>query len=70
VKQLNSDRTGVPVLVYDPDNGTVRARQVDVLGVRENMVIVRSGQNEGELVASAGVSYLRDGQTVQLLEQY
>jgi RND family efflux transporter MFP subunit len=69
VKQLNPDRTGVPVFVYDPDTGTVRERKVDVLSVRENMVIVQSGLQIGDLVASAGVSYLRDGQPVQLLEQ-
>lgn len=69
VKRLNPDRTGVPVFVYDPDTGTVRERKVDVLSVRENMVIVHSGLQAGDLVASAGVSYLRDGQSVQLLEQ-
>lgn len=69
VKQLSPDRTGVPVFVYDPHTGTVRQRKIDVLGVRENMVIVRSGLEVGDLVASAGVSYLRDGQPVQLLEK-
>jgi RND family efflux transporter MFP subunit len=69
VKRLSLERTGVPVFVYDPDTGTVRERIVEVQGVRENMVIVRTGLQAGDLVASAGVSYLRDGQPVQLLEQ-
>lgn len=69
VKQLSPDRTNVPVFVYDPESKTVQERKINVLGVRENMVIVSSGLEAGELVASAGVSYLRDGQSVQLLEQ-
>ena len=68
VKQLNPDRTDVPVFIFDPETGTVRERKVDVFGVRENMVIVRTGLNAGDLVASAGVSYLRDGQRVHLLD--
>jgi RND family efflux transporter MFP subunit len=69
VKRLRPDHTGVPVFVYDPNSGTVQKRKVDVLGVRENMVIVQSGLQAGDLVASAGVSYLRDGQPVKLLEE-
>lgn len=65
---LSSDRTGIPVFVYDPDTGTVRERKVDVISVRGNMVIVHAGLKVGDLVASAGVSYLHDGQAVKLLE--
>ncbi len=68
VKQLSPDSTGVPVFVYDSDTGTVHERKVDVLGVRGNRVIVSSGLEAGDMVASAGVSYLRNGQPVLLLE--
>ncbi|WP_339673786.1 efflux RND transporter periplasmic adaptor subunit [Dasania marina] len=68
IKQLKADGTGVPVFVYDPSTATVHERKVDVIGIRENGVIVQAGLQAGDLVASAGVSYLRDGQHVQLLD--
>jgi len=40
---------------------------VMVGGVRDNRLIVTSGLAEGDIVASAGVSYLVDGQKVKLL---
>ncbi len=54
--------------VYDPKTSTVKRRQVIVGGVRENALIVVDGLEAGERVASAGVSFLRDGQKVKLLE--
>ncbi|WP_286828261.1 MULTISPECIES: efflux RND transporter periplasmic adaptor subunit [Kordiimonas] len=56
----------VTVFVYDADKGVVRARQLQVGGVDGNMVIVRSGLSIGEQVVTAGVSFLHDGQSVQL----
>jgi len=56
------------VFVYDPGTSTVGERQVVVAGGRENMVIVISGLKPGERVASAGVSFLKDGQKVNLLD--
>jgi RND family efflux transporter MFP subunit len=66
-KRLNPDRTDIPIFVYDPISATVQERRVDVIGIRENMVIIDAGLKAGELVASAGVSYLRHGQSVFLL---
>jgi hypothetical protein len=40
---------------------------VMVAGVRENSLLIVDGLNAGERVASAGVSFLRDGQKVKLL---
>lgn len=68
VTQLREDGAGIPVFVYDEASGTVRQRTVDVVGVRGNMVIIRRGLVPGEIVAAAGVSYLRDGLPVKLLE--
>lgn len=56
------------VFVYDPENNTVNRREVTVAGVRENAIIIVDGLELGERVASAGVSFLRDGQKVKLLE--
>lgn len=55
------------VFVYDAASQTVKERSVVVGGVRDNQLIIIDGLSEGEHVASAGVSYLRDGQKVKLL---
>lgn len=55
------------VYVYNPDTQTVGMREITIAGVRENQLIVISGLETGERVASAGVSFLRDGQKVKLL---
>ena len=56
------------MFVYDPVTKTVNKREVMIAGVRENSVLVISGLKAGERVASAGVSFLTDGQSVTLLE--
>lgn len=55
------------VFVFDETTSTVRTREVQFHGIRENMAIVYEGIKEGEIIAAAGVSYLHDGQTVKLL---
>ena len=55
------------VFVFDPETSTVSRRTIYTAGVRENQVIVVGGLSAGELIASAGVSYLTDGQKVRRL---
>lgn len=55
------------VFVYDASSETVVRREVIVAGVRENSLLIIDGLAPGERVASAGVSFLRDGQKVKLL---
>lgn len=56
------------VFVFDPDARVVRRTAVTPgQGVFENLVAISSGVDAGDIVASAGVSFLRDGQTVKLL---
>jgi RND family efflux transporter MFP subunit len=57
------------VFIYDPETSTVRRRPIQPGGVRENDVAVLEGLVPGEVIATAGVSFLRDGQKVTLLEQ-
>lgn len=64
--QLN-DLKSMGVYVYDPATSTVKVRAVKVAGVRENSLLIVEGLNAGERVASAGVSFLREGQKVKLL---
>lgn len=60
-------RGDASVFVYDAASSTVRKRQISVGGIRENQLAVMAGLQPGDLVASAGVSYLTDGQRVKLL---
>lgn len=55
--------------VFDEAEGVVHKRDVAVAGIRDNSLIVISGLEPGEHVASAGVSFLRDGQKVKLLSE-
>ena len=55
------------VFVYDGAHSTVKKREITVGGIRGNDLVVTSGLEAGDLVASAGVSYLVDGQKVKLL---
>ena len=65
----NPDAPGtLGVYVYDPATGTVQRRQVTAGGIRENSIVIVEGLEVGDLVASAGVSFLKDGQQVNLLD--
>ena len=66
-KDKVTDPAPLGVYVYDPETSTVIKRQVQVAGVRENSLLIVEGLSAGERVASAGVSFLRDGQKVKLL---
>jgi len=56
------------VFVFDPASNTVMRREITIGGIRENALIVIDGLQEGDLIASAGVSFLREGQDVKLLD--
>ena len=56
------------VFVFDAESGTVLRRDIRIAGVRENALLVIEGLEPGDRVASAGVSFLRDGQAVKLLD--
>ena len=55
------------VFVYDGGSSTVKKRAITVGGVRDNRLVVTEGIAAGDIVASAGVSYLVEGQKVKLL---
>lgn len=58
----------VPVYVFDPETETVRRREVVMAGIRENKLLIIDGLQPGERIAIAGVSFLREGMKVKLLE--
>lgn len=60
--------TTMSVYVFDPETSRVARRDVTVGGISENTIIVLDGLQDGERIASAGVSFLKDGQEVRLLD--
>ncbi|MGB0507457.1 MAG: efflux RND transporter periplasmic adaptor subunit [Pikeienuella sp.] len=62
------DRAKGYVFIFDQDKRVVRKTAITPgQGVMENLVAVSSGVAAGDILASAGVSFLRDGQAVKLL---
>jgi multidrug efflux pump subunit AcrA (membrane-fusion protein) len=55
------------VFLYESGSSTVNKRNITVGGVRDNRLVVTEGLGAGDIVASAGVSYLVDGEKVKLL---
>ena len=55
------------VFVYDPQSSTVAKRSIRTGGVRDNDIAVLEGLADGDVIATAGVTFLRDGQRVTLL---
>jgi RND family efflux transporter MFP subunit len=55
------------VFVYDSGSSTIKKRAITVGGVRDNRLVVTEGIAAGDIVASAGVSYMVEGQKVKLL---
>ncbi len=57
------------LFVYDRETSTVHQRVVTFAGIRGNNFLVTDGLEEGDRVAIKGVSFLRDGMEVKLLER-
>ncbi|MFT6898218.1 MAG: multidrug efflux system membrane fusion protein [Paraglaciecola sp.] len=56
------------VFVYHPDSQSVHKREVVPDNIRGNLVYISDGLSEGDIIAVAGVAFLRDGQRVTLLD--
>ncbi|UCG21503.1 MAG: efflux RND transporter periplasmic adaptor subunit [Deltaproteobacteria bacterium] len=58
------------VFVYDEKSSTVKKTQIKTLNLRENDVLVEPGAlKAGDIIATAGVQFLVDGQKVNLMEE-
>lgn len=57
------------VFVYDEATSEVRRTAVKGAGVRDNNVMISEGLEAGDVIAVAGVTFLRDGQKVKLMSQ-
>jgi RND family efflux transporter MFP subunit len=58
------------VFVFDAETSTVVRTAIESGGYRDSTVIVNEGLKAGDVVAVAGVSFLRDGQEVRLLQSF
>ena len=56
------------VFVYNPENQQVIKTQVQTENIFKNEVFVSSGLKQGDIIATAGVAFLRDGQQVSLTD--
>jgi multidrug efflux system membrane fusion protein len=58
------------VFIYDEKSSTVKKTQVKALALRENDLIVEPGSlKAGDIIATAGVQFLTDGQKVNLMKE-
>jgi RND family efflux transporter MFP subunit len=57
------------VFVYDEETSTVNKRPIRHGGVLDNEIAVLEGLDEDDIIATAGVTFLHDGQPVSLLER-
>jgi RND family efflux transporter MFP subunit len=61
--------SGNHVYLFDPATSTVRRTAIEDDGIRDSDLVVTKGLQAGDIVAVAGVSFLRDGQKVRLMDQ-
>ncbi|MCK5188478.1 MAG: efflux RND transporter periplasmic adaptor subunit, partial [Methylococcales bacterium] len=64
---VNKVREGY-VFVYDSSTSKVKKVLVHFTGGQEQMGVVFEGLSEGDIIATAGVSFLADGMTVKLMQ--
>lgn len=57
------------VFVYNPDTQQVIKTLVQPEDIFENKVFISSGLKPGDIIATAGVAFLRDGQQVTLIDK-
>ena len=56
------------IFVFDPKTETVKKTPIETRASVDNNIVVTKGLKPGDTVAVAGVSYLRDGEKVKLME--
>jgi len=61
-------KTTSSIFIFDPKTSTVKKAQIKSSVSKGNNIVVTKGIKPGVIVAIAGVSYLKDGQKVKLME--
>lgn len=65
---VRSGEGGSAVFRYDPESSTVQQVLVTYGDIRGSDVVISEGINAGDIIVVAGVSFLRDGQPVRLMD--
>jgi len=69
VQAVYEDSTGSKyVWVYDSEAGVVNARKVSVGQIKTEGIEIKEGLSKGEIIVTAGVHYLEEGQKVVLVD--
>ncbi len=69
IASVRQDMDGrISVFVFDESTSTLKQMTIVTGGVLDNEIAVTDGLHDDDIVATAGVSFLTDGQTVRLLE--
>jgi len=58
------------VFVYDSLSQTVKKRLVQTENIMGDQVYISDGLSDGEIIATAGVAFLKDNQSVSLLDKH
>lgn len=56
------------IFVYDPATSRVSAREVTVTNLEDNQLVISGDLQAGEIIATAGVSFLHDGMETTLFD--
>jgi multidrug efflux system membrane fusion protein len=56
------------VFIYNPETQQVTKTQVQTENIFKNEIFISSGLKQGDIIATAGVAFLRDGQQVSLMD--
>lgn len=56
------------VFIYNPQTSKLTKTKVQTENIINNQVLISSGLSAGDIIATAGVNFLQDGQEVNLLE--
>jgi multidrug efflux pump subunit AcrA (membrane-fusion protein) len=54
--------------VYDKSTQTVHRKEIQTENILNNEVFISSGLQQGDIIATAGIAFLRDGQQVTLID--
>ena len=57
------------VFIYEEKSSTVKKTPIGEATLRDNDIIVKSGIKPGDIIVTAGVEFLADGQKVKLMQE-
>jgi RND family efflux transporter MFP subunit len=69
LQALQAESGVTHVWLYDAASGTVRRTRVEIANVAGNDIVIGSGLTPGQVVVTAGVHQLKEGQKVRLLSE-